>query len=63
MPSGDFPGPEGMMWTDAAGWVPVDTKWSPFKIIGHNDCPYCQGTGKVTIVEMPMPVSDKPVKD
>ena len=22
MPTGDFPDPEGMVWTDAAGWVP-----------------------------------------
>lgn len=23
MPTGDFPHPEGMIWTDAFGWVPV----------------------------------------
>lgn len=22
------------------------------RIIGHKDCPYCQGTGKVTIIEV-----------
>lgn len=26
MPTGDFPDPEGMFWTDALGWVPKDPK-------------------------------------